>query len=285
LEPAGPCYDANLLGRPAVQAARSRLPRGQGHHHLELLHLTGDEAVLGYGSCYELNLLIVELLRQLGVPALAAAGWALNEGRIDSPDHLVALAILASSAGPCPLPLDASVGPAGPRRLLEQSRPALALSGEQPPASSSAAGAAAGAAAIPVVPGPWSAGTAGSGGPSLQAVLASVQLGESEREAQTASLLQHAVMRASERLGYPAPGESALLALTPEQRSRELRQRLAALLGGEHLIGPLLAVLRGELTQVPTLTSELQSLAALGLIETRPLQLYQVTWALRTEAD
>lgn len=278
-------YDANLLGRPAVQAARSRLPRGQGNHHLELLHLTGDKDVLGYGSCYELNLLIVELLRQLGVPALAAAGWALNEGRIDSPDHLVALAILASSAGPCPLPLDASIGPAGPRRLLEQPRPALALPGEQPPAGPVAASAAAGASAIPEVPGPWSAGTAGSGGPSLQAVLASVQLGESEREAQTASLLQHAVMRASERLGYPAPGESALLALTPEQRSRELRQRLAALLGGEHLIGPLLAVLRGELTQVPTLTAELQSLAALGLIETRPLQLYQVTWAARAEED
>lgn len=275
-------YDASLLARPAVQAARQRLPRGQGHHHLELLHLTGDEAVLGYGSCYELNLLIVELLRQLGVPALAAAGWALNEGRIDSPDHLVALAILASSAGPCPLPLDATVGPGGPRRLLEQPRPQLALPGEQP-ASPGGASAAADGTAIPAVPGPWSAGAAGSGGPSLQAVLESVQLGESEREAQTVELLQRAVMRTSERLGYPAPDGSALLALTPEQRSRELRQRLSALLGGEHLIGPLLAVLRGELTQVPTLTPELQSLAALGLIETHPLQLYQVTWAARAK--
>ena len=91
------------------------------------------------------------------------------------------------------------------------------------------------------------------------------------------------VTRTSERLGYPAPDGSALLALTPEQRSRELRQRLGALLGGEHLIGPLLAVLRGELAQVLTLTPELQSLAALGLIETRPLQLYQVTWATRDE--
>ncbi|HRI53167.1 MAG TPA: hypothetical protein PLW65_23595, partial [Pseudomonadota bacterium] len=276
-------YDANLFGRPAIQAARARLPRGQGHHHLELLHLTGDDAVLGYGSCYELNLLIVELLRQLGVPALAAAGWALSDGRIDSPDHLIALAILASSAGPCPLPLDASVGPSGSRRLLEQPRPALALQGDPLPACSVGADAAAGGSAIPAVPGPWSAGTAGSGRPSLQAVLESVQLGESEREAQTASLLQQAVTRTSERLGYPAPDGSSLLALTPEQRSRELRQRLGALLGGEHLIGPLLAVLRGELTQVPTLTPELQSLAALGLIETRPLQLYQVTWATRDE--
>lgn len=278
-------YDANLLGRPAIQAARARLPRGQGHHHLELLHLTGDEAVLGYGSCYELNLLIVELLRQLGVPALAAAGWALNDGRIDSPDHLIALAILASSAGPCPLPLDASVGPSGPRRLLDQPRPGLALQGDLLPASPVGASAAAGGSAIPAVPGPWSAGAAGRGGPSLQAVLESVQLGESEREAQTASLLQQAVTRTSEHLGYPAPDGRALLALTPEQRSRELRQRLGALLGGEHLIGPLLAVLRGELTQVPTLTAELQSLAALGLIETRPMQLYQVTLAERTEAQ
>ena len=151
------------------------------------------------------------------------------------------------------------------------------------PASTARADAAAGGSAIPVVPGPWSAGAAGSGGPSLQAVLESVQLGESEREAQTASLLQQAVTRTSERLGYPAPDGSSLLALTLEQRSRELRQRLGALLGGEHLIGPLLAVLRGELAQVPTLTPELQSLAALGLIETRPLQLYQVTWTKRAE--
>jgi hypothetical protein len=268
-------YDARLLGRPAVQAARQRLPRGQGHHHLELLHLTADQAALGYGSCFELNLLIVELLRQLGVPALAAAGWALSEGRIDSPDHLVALAILASSAGPCPLPLDASVGPGGPRRRLGSLRPELALPGEP----LAAVGAAAGGSAIPAVPGPWSAGAAGSGGPSLQAVLESVQLSESEREAQTAELLQQAVERTSARLGFPAPDGRALRTLSAEQRSRELRLRLGALLGDDSLIGPLLAVLRGELTQVAALTPELQRLANLGLIATRPLSLYEVSWA------
>ena len=42
-------------------------------------------------------------------------------------------------------------------------------------------------------------------------------------------------------------------------------------------------VARTLLARPLTLTPELQSLAALGLIETRPLQLYQVAWAKRTE--
>ena len=40
---------------------------------------------------------------------------------------------------------------------------------------------------------------------------------------------------------------------------------------------PLLAVLRGELSQVEALTPELEELVTLGLIETRPLRLYQIS--------
>lgn len=280
-------YDRHMLGRPEVRAARQRLHTGQGHHHLELLHLTGDDAALGYGSCYELNVLIVELLRHLGVAALAASCWVLDEARIDSPDHLVALAILASSAGPCPLPLDASVGPAGPRRALASSRPELPLPPVGPLADpltgpmtevTTAAPTASAQPPIAAVPGPWSAGASSAAARSLAAVLDSARAEEDQREAQTAELLLQALERVSERLGRRQRDVAALATLSPAQRSVVLRLRLRELLGGDHLIGPLLAVLRGELAQVEALTPELEELSTLGVIATRPLRLYQITF-------
>lgn len=224
-------YDAGWLGRPAAQTALSRLVSGEGHHHLELLHGTADGYALGYGSCYELNMLVVELLRQLGIPALPAACWALSDGLIDSPDHLVALAILASPAGPCPLPLDASIGAGGLRRGLPARRPEL-MSNRQAEALESAP--------------------------------------------QRVALLAQAITLASQYLGPPAaePGPG----LSPGPASREaalrLRLRLTELLGGDHLIDTLLAVLSGEHAQVETLTAELLTLKQLGLIKTRAQHLY-----------
>ncbi|MCA8922165.1 MAG: hypothetical protein KDD82_10180 [Planctomycetes bacterium] len=111
-------YDDQFLARPEVARRRGRLRRGKGNHHLELLHASGDSSYLGRGICYELNLLVCELLRHLRVPAMIATCWVLDGGRADRPDHMVALAVLASDSGPCLLPLDAATGPQGPLRTL-----------------------------------------------------------------------------------------------------------------------------------------------------------------------
>ena len=51
-----------------MEAAVRRLRDGKGNHHLSLLHASADGEVLGRGVCYELNILIAELLRHLMVP-------------------------------------------------------------------------------------------------------------------------------------------------------------------------------------------------------------------------
>ncbi len=114
-------YDDGFLERPEVRAARARLRLGS-NHHLELMHAAGDDRWLGRGVCYELNLMVVELLRHLRVPAMAATGWVLDEGRLIDADHLFALAVVGSAAGPVLLPLDASAGSRGPFRLPRRTR-------------------------------------------------------------------------------------------------------------------------------------------------------------------
>lgn len=120
-------YDDGFMERPAVREARRRLGRSGGNHHLTLLHAGADGEHLGRGICYELNTVLLELLRHLGIPSLIATCWVL-EGRADRPDHLIALALLPSPDGPVLLPLDASTGPQGsPLRPLGRREPPPAI--------------------------------------------------------------------------------------------------------------------------------------------------------------
>ena len=113
-------YDGGFLDREDVRAKRSRLSILSGNHHIELLHASGDDEVLGRGVCYELNVLLVELLRHLKIPSLIATGWVLDEGVVDLSDHLFALALLKSEDGPCLLPLDAAATDRGPIRTVHR---------------------------------------------------------------------------------------------------------------------------------------------------------------------
>jgi hypothetical protein len=87
--------------------------RGRANVHVAALHAGGDGRHLGRGVCYELNVLLCELLRRLEVPAAIATGWTFSGGALAEPDHLWAMALLPSPEGPRWLPLDAATTRAG----------------------------------------------------------------------------------------------------------------------------------------------------------------------------
>jgi hypothetical protein len=246
-------YDRAFRQREDVRRAFEQLRPGRGNHHLELLHASNDGGPeLGRGICYELNVMIVELLRHLGVPALVGAGWLLDEGVVDRPDHLFALALLPSPAGPCLLPLEAAMGADGPIRPLARrvsSERAVGL----PPRP-----------AVPPVPGPWSAPPAAVTDPE------SVRRAEAQRTASEEQLLRRAIRLCAHVRGEPEPegldavGEGSLRLLAEKA------------LGDPALLGPLLTALRQEGSVQTALTAPLQELVRLGLLQLRSVPSFQV---------
>lgn len=116
-------YDPTYLEDPSVGNFLARLTRGRANEHVAALHSSADSTHLGAGVCYELNTLLCEILRRLGVPAGLATGWVLSDGALSEPDHLWAVAFLRDPRGaPIWLPLDASVTRAG-RPLRVPKRP------------------------------------------------------------------------------------------------------------------------------------------------------------------
>ncbi|HKE20510.1 MAG TPA: transglutaminase-like domain-containing protein, partial [Kofleriaceae bacterium] len=106
-------YDPTYLEDPAIATWLRQRARGRSNEHIAALHAGGDAEHLGRGVCYELNLLACELLRRAGIPAAIATGWTLDRGFVDEPDHLFAMALLETGAGPRWLPVDASTTRAG----------------------------------------------------------------------------------------------------------------------------------------------------------------------------
>lgn len=148
-------YDPSYLEDPAHARWLRRVTRGRANAHVAALHAGRDGRHLGAGVCYELNALVCELLRRAGVPAAIATGWTFDRGWIDQPDHLWAMALLTTPAGPRWLPVDASTtvdgrplhatprppGPHRPRppRQDRPEPPAVAWSDAAAPRSSEAA--------------------------------------------------------------------------------------------------------------------------------------------------
>ena len=116
-------YDALFAQQPDAARLLSRAHPGRGHHQLDVLHAGRTQDWLGAGICYELNAMLCELLRQMGLPALLASGWVLDEGFLERPDHIFALAVLQSVDGPCLLPLDGTSSTQGPMRQLKRRQP------------------------------------------------------------------------------------------------------------------------------------------------------------------
>ncbi|MCB9637446.1 MAG: hypothetical protein H6727_00895 [Myxococcales bacterium] len=117
-------YDMYYAQKASVQEARSLLPlhpRTPQNHSIALLHAGKQGSILGAGVCHGLNILIAELLRQVGIPSAVATCWVFDEGYLSRPDHLIALALLPSAEGTTYLPLDGAVNAQG--RVLHQASP------------------------------------------------------------------------------------------------------------------------------------------------------------------
>jgi hypothetical protein len=246
-------YDEHFRDGLEVQRAVQTLVPGRGNHHLRLLHAGAAEGVLGRGICYELNLLVVELLRHLGVPALVCTGWVLLDGRLERPDHLFGVALLPSSHGPCVLPLEAAVrGEGVPIRPLARTPDRAPLAG------------------LPVaaVPGPWSTS------PAVPLEADSVRRAEEERLAQDAQVLERALRLIARARGAAVPRVPGS-GVSPERLTR-LRDRCLELLEHEELLGPLLDELRYPGRLHPELSASQQELVTLGLLRPHPQSSFEL---------
>ncbi|MDF1662723.1 MAG: transglutaminase domain-containing protein, partial [Planctomycetota bacterium] len=116
-------YDPAYLEDPSIARWLAQVSRGRSNTHLAALHAGRDNRHLGRGVCYELNVLAVELLRRLGIPAAASTGWTFDRAFVSEPDHLWALALLPTELGPRWWPIDASTTREG-RPLHGFQRPA-----------------------------------------------------------------------------------------------------------------------------------------------------------------
>ncbi len=262
-------YDGAFMDRPEVREALGRLVPGKGNHHLTLLHAAGDDRVLGRGICYELNTLVAELLRHLSVPSLVCTGWVLNQGALDRPDHLFAVAVLPSPRGLSLLPLEAAVGPDGPLRAVEPGKSHVMESGIRPPPRP----------AVAAIPGPWTAARTPAAGRGDRAPDAVTE--EIARLAAEAAVLTRAIRlicKAGDRpvpLLEPPEGFTA----TPEsmeKRVDDLQTKLEALLPDQNAVTTLLYLLRSGPTQLPALGPDILALIEKGLATARALSTYEV---------
>jgi len=264
-------YDIDFQRLPAVRKTRRKLRPGVGNHHLQLLHAGADEQWLGRGICYELNVLVVELLRHLGVPALVGTGWFLDEGRVGRPDHLWALAVLGSEVGPCLFPLDASDGPTGPRR------PMAGMEQPEPPARFDV---------VPTLPefdtptGAW--GDSGLGDMSQRGPHLAPDAPEAREQAHQRALreraeeLRAAIGRVARHLGREVP-PSARSTRVDEALVAALQRDLSQLLGSEALGAVYLNISRGRYRSVRRLPDAVGELVGMGLVEVSPAEVFDIT--------
>jgi len=242
-------YDPEFRERPEVERAARELRAGEGNHHLTLLHASASAEALGYGVCYELNVLVVELLRHLGVPAMVAIGWMLDEGFADRPDHLFALAVVPSVAGPCLLPLDASTGPRGAVRPLAGAAPPAVEVVPQPRPE------------VPEVGGGW--GTQVLPGPERDVVVEE-HVHAMERNLRAELERERAALHRVVRIADAVHGRQASQ-IPAHEELVELRKRAVRALGEPSRLGPMLAVIRGEYERAADVPEEVQALVRDGL--------------------
>ena len=101
-------YDINFLADPDLRELAHSSVGLDENRALTLLHRAAVGRYLGRGVCFELSALLLELFRRVGIPAVLASVWMLDEGLIHRPDHAVVLAYLPTDRGPCWLPFDPS---------------------------------------------------------------------------------------------------------------------------------------------------------------------------------
>jgi hypothetical protein len=89
--------------------------RGAGNFILTAIHdVSADDEHLGRGACFELNTLVVELLRQINIPCMLVSAWVLDGALLEAPDHAFVLAFLPHGQGFVPVPVDAAAARGDP---------------------------------------------------------------------------------------------------------------------------------------------------------------------------
>ncbi len=254
-------YDLDFRERPAVQRAARELVPGAGCHHLALLHASAEGSVLGRGVCYELNVLVVELLRHLGIPSLVATGWMLDEGFAARPDHLFALALVPTAAGPCLMPLDASTGPGGHVRPLAGAHPPTV--DLQPPPRQP----------IPMTGGGWAASVLA--GPEREATFEE-HVHEIHRDVRAQLDREREALRRVIRIADAAAGREADPLRTDYDDVEALRRFALAAVGHRTRLSAMLAVIRGDYDHAAVVPETVQALVRDGLATVHTYPSYRV---------
>lgn len=254
-------YDLDFRERPEVQRVVRGLRPGVGNHHLQVLHASRTASIYGRGVCYELNVMVVELCRHLGVPAMVATGWMLDEGFAARPDHMFALAVVPTVAGPTLLPLDASTGPDGHMRPL---------AGAEPPEVSVRP------SPRPVIEASWggwdSSVIAGANEPiAIEDHVRQLHRGVREQLDRERDDLRRAIAIANAAAGR----EPDAVAISTAD-VQKLRRRALTAVGDRDRLAALLAVIRGEYERAPIVPDAVQGLVREGLATVESFAAYRV---------
>ena len=264
------CYDYHFKKSAKAQRKLSQLKPGRGNHHLEVMHAASDGRYLGRGVCMELNMMVVELIRHLGVPAVVATGWMFKGINVTDPSHLYAVAILSMGGKVYPMPLEAATG----ERTRNLAEPRESMGGRNviernaPP--------------VPNIAGAWSvdslhngASSADIGGASrFSAELnANVSKGQRIRAKNLARAINLVCKKLKRR--PPAAKVKKLLANPANHKlEEELLGKLEGYLGNKNAAAYLLALLRGEYNSVPKLPREIHQLAKKGIVRIESVQFF-----------
>ena len=264
------CYDKFFNDTPQAKRCRLGLRPGQGNHHLELLHACGDQRYLGRGVCFELNSMVVEILRHLGLPSAVATGWTFEKKNVTDPDHLFAVAFVKSPYGICPLPLEAATGEGGREMEFPEKTGTSSFDIDR------------GAADVPENSGAWNAPIIDNipEEVDVKEMITEVRETTSKELRERATILSKAIQLACNNLGKKKPNNLRDLTQSPTPKLvREMRKHLEDLLKDNQMAANLLGLLRGEFRNVHKLPKAIHKLEQLGLAEIETVPHYRVTIA------
>ena len=262
------CYDKYFNDKPEAKHCRARLKRGRGNHHLELLHACGDERYLGRGVCFELNSMVVEILRHLGQPAAVATGWVFEGPNVTDPQHLFAVAFVQSIYGLCPLPLEAATGEGGREMQFSKSENLNTYDIDR------------GAADVPEPAGAWTAPVRHntSQDVDIQEDISSMRRRELDDLKKKSAVLHMAIELVCDKMGGSTPSNLSHLRIRPtKELYRDIRKKLEELLKDDQMAANLLGLLRGEFKNVPRLPKAIHRLEDLGLASIQEVSYYNVS--------
>ena len=262
------CYDFHFKETRGAQRALRNLRKGHGNHHLQLMHAAADSRYLGRGVCFELNSMVVELLRHLNIPAMVATGWQFKKANVTDPDHLFAVALVKSPMGICPLPLEAATGEGGREMAQNESTQELDFKPIEREA-----------APVPQNAGAWAAPIHHNEPQDPGRLVAEMNHEEKKARKERCNTLVTAVRLACAVLKKREPTKQlAQLAQNPTSKlEAEMMRKLESYLGGKRLATNLLALIRGEFKNMRKLPKTVRKLESMGLAKVETVETFNAT--------